>query len=283
MTNVTATCRDLIEPVCRYIRDHLDDEPSLADLSEKFHVSQFHLQRTFKQVMGVTPRQFAATQRMECFKSRLRAGETVTEAMFSAGYSSSSRVYGDTLQKLGMTPATYQQGGAGMRITYTICNFALGRILIGMTERGVSAVIMGGDDAELEARLREEYPAAELYRCTMEVNDWVTAIIEHVEGSHPDLDLPLDLQVSAFQLRVYHELLKIPYGETRTYAQIAEAIGQPAAERAVARACATNPTPIAVPCHRVVRADGSPSKAYAGDPAWKAYLHDQEQKHKTEA
>jgi AraC family transcriptional regulator, regulatory protein of adaptative response / methylated-DNA-[protein]-cysteine methyltransferase len=156
-----------------------------------------------------------------------------------------------------MTPATYRKGGAGMEIRYTIANSPLGRLLVGATERGISAIYLGKDDAPLEAELRQEYPRAEIHRDRNGMQDWVGQILEHLRGHQPNLDLPTDVQATAFQRRVWQELRKIPFGTTRTYSQVARAIGQPTAVRAVARACATNPVSVVVPCHRVVREDGN--------------------------
>jgi AraC family transcriptional regulator of adaptative response/methylated-DNA-[protein]-cysteine methyltransferase len=159
--------------------------------------------------------------------------------------------------QLGMTPVTYQRGGSGMEIHYTIVDSPLGRLLVGATDRGVSAVYLGDSDAHLEAELRKEYPRAEIRRDNAGLAAAVSAILKHMSGREPHLDLPLDVQATAFQRRVWEELRRIPYGETKTYSEVARAIGRPTAIRAVARACATNPVSVVVPCHRVVRRDGN--------------------------
>jgi AraC family transcriptional regulator of adaptative response/methylated-DNA-[protein]-cysteine methyltransferase len=156
-----------------------------------------------------------------------------------------------------MTPATYRQGGPGMRLNYTIVDSPLGRLLVGATDRGISAVYLGESGAKLEAALHKEYPRAEIRRDRNGLEEWVSKILEHLRGREPNLDLPTDVQATAFQRRVWEELRRIPYGTTRTYSQVARAIGQPSAIRAVARACATNPVSVVVPCHRVVREDGN--------------------------
>lgn len=215
------------------------------------------LERAFRGVMGISPRQYADARRMQGLKSKLKKGDDVTTALYEAGFGSSSRLYERAPGHLGMTPATYRQGGAGMEIRYTITNSPLGRLLVGATNRGISALYLGKGDAPLEAALQKEYPRAEIRRDHNGMQEWVGKIVEHLRGHEPNLDLPTDVQATAFQRRVWEELRKIPYGSTRTYSQVARAIGRPTAVRAVARACATNPVSVVVPCHRVVREDGN--------------------------
>jgi len=187
----------------------------------------------------------------------LREGSSITDALYTTGYGSASRVYERSDAHLGMTPATYQKGGQGMKIRYTTARSSLGEVLVGATERGVSAVYLGDAAARLVSELREEYPRAEIVAEKGGFSQWVEEIVARCEGSAPRRELPLDLQATAFQRRVWQELQRIPRGSTRTYRQIAQAVGKPRAVRAVARACATNPVSIVVPCHRVVRADGN--------------------------
>jgi AraC family transcriptional regulator of adaptative response/methylated-DNA-[protein]-cysteine methyltransferase len=220
-------------------------------------MSEHQLERAFGRVMGISPRQYADAQRMKFLKSRLKKGDDVTTALYEAGFGSSSRLYERAPGHLGMTPAAYRQGGAGMEIRYTIVNSPLGRLLVGATERGISALYLGKEDAPLESALRKEYPRAEIRHDRNGMQDWVGRILEHLRGQEPNLDLPTDVQATAFQRRVWEELRKIPYGTTKTYSQVARAIGRPTAIRAVARACATNPVSVVVPCHRVVREDGN--------------------------
>jgi len=189
-------------------------------------------------------------------KKRLREGANITEALYECGYGSSSRLYEKTNSQLGMTPASYRKGGAGMRIGYTLLNTSLGKVLVAATERGVSAVYLGEGERSLLESLREEYPRAELFRAAGQ-DRWLQEILRRVKGAPPSLDLPLDVQATVFQRRVWQELQKIPRGTTRTYTQVARALGKPRSVRAVARACATNPVSIVVPCHRVIRTDGS--------------------------
>jgi AraC family transcriptional regulator of adaptative response/methylated-DNA-[protein]-cysteine methyltransferase len=177
--------------------------------------------------------------------------------LYEAGYGSSSRLYENAGGRLGMTPATYRRGGRGVRINYTIAQCPLGRLLVAATEKGVCAVRLGDSDKELEAALRTEYSEAEITRDDKSLGEWVGALVDHLRGKHPRLDLPLDVQATAFQWSVWQKLKEIPYGSTRSYSEVARAIGRPSAVRAVARACATNPVALVIPCHRVVRENQS--------------------------
>jgi AraC family transcriptional regulator, regulatory protein of adaptative response / methylated-DNA-[protein]-cysteine methyltransferase len=261
---------DAVARVCREIdRKVLADDDldgtrlTLANLGAKVGLNPHQLERAFRRTMGITPRQYADAQRMRRLKSQLKKGENVTTALYEAGYGSSSRLYERAPGHLGMTPAAYGRGGQGMHIRYAIVSSPLGRLLVGATDRGISALYLGESDAALRAELRKEYPRAELTSDAhveagnRGLGNWVEKILAHLRGQEPHLDLPTDVQATAFQRRVWEELRKIPYGATRTYTQVARAIGRPKAIRAVARACATNPTSVVVPCHRVVREDGN--------------------------
>lgn len=260
---------EAVARVCRAIEKQIDaaDAPealegngaqlTLTALSSSAGISPHQLERAFRSVMGISPRQYADARRMRRLKSKLKKGDDVTTALYDAGFGSSSRLYERAPAQLGMTPATYRQGGAGMKIAYTIVPSPLGRLLVGATDRGISALYLGKDDAALESSLHQEYPRAEIRRDRNGLAQWVGKILEHLRGREPNLDLPTDVQATAFQRRVWEELRKIPYGTTRTYSQVARAIGRPTAIRAVARACATNPVSVVVPCHRVVREDGN--------------------------
>jgi AraC family transcriptional regulator of adaptative response/methylated-DNA-[protein]-cysteine methyltransferase len=230
---------------------------TLPELSASNGMSAHQLDRAFRRVMSISPRQYADAQRMKLLKTRLKKGDDVTTALYDAGFGSSSRLYERAPGHLGMTPAAYRQGGAGMEIHYTIVSSPLGRLLVGATARGISALYLGKEDARLETALRKEYPRAEIHHNRNGLQNWVGKILEHLRGHEPHLDLPTDVQATAFQRRVWEELRKIPYGTTKTYSQVARAIGNPTAIRAVARACATNPVSVVVPCHRVVREDGN--------------------------
>jgi AraC family transcriptional regulator of adaptative response/methylated-DNA-[protein]-cysteine methyltransferase len=256
--NVTEELRvSTVQRVCLYIEDHGEERLSLEELGQFAHMSPFHLQRVFKQVMGISPHQYAQACRLKRFKARLRDGEQVTSALYDAGYSSSSRVYEHAPARLGMTPRTYRRGGAGMQIYYTLTNCQLGRLLVAATERGVCAVYLGDNDDELRADLHNEYPSASIEYDGANMCDWVASIVRYLQGQQSHLDLPLDLRCTAFEWRVWKTLQTIPYGETRSYGEIAQSLGDAKKARAVAQACAHNPVALIIPCHRVVRRDGS--------------------------
>jgi AraC family transcriptional regulator of adaptative response/methylated-DNA-[protein]-cysteine methyltransferase len=248
-----------VQRLCHYIEEYdSPDHPlTLAAMSEHVHVSPHHLQRSFKRIMGITPRQYAEACRLRRLKTLVRKGETVTRALYEAGYGSSSRLYEEASTRMGMTPGTYLKGGKGMSIRYAIVSCPLGRLLVASTEKGVCAVSIGKSDGALEAELFSEYPAAEIHKAKTGLSRALTAMLRYFGGNHLSPDLPLDVHVTAFQGKVYDALRAIPYGETDTYSGIAKAIGHPRAVRAVARACATNPTAILIPCHRAVRKNGT--------------------------
>jgi AraC family transcriptional regulator of adaptative response/methylated-DNA-[protein]-cysteine methyltransferase len=248
---------EIVRQACRYIETHMETSLTLRTLSEQVGVSPFHFQRLFKQITGITPRQYVDACRLGVLKTCLKERRTVTMAMIEAGYGSSSRLYERASSQLGMTPGTYRHGGPATTIRYTIADCPLGRILLAGTERGICALYLGDSDAPLEAELRREFAAAVVERDDEELNAWVSMISKHLNGKQPHLDLPLDVRATAFQWRVWQELRKIPYGCTRSYSDIARALGEPTAVRAVARACATNPASVVIPCHRVLREDGS--------------------------
>ena len=249
-------CRDIDARLANSGESGEDSRITLSALSSSAGMSSHQLERTFRRIMGITPRQYADERRMRYLKSSLKKGDDVTTALYDAGFGSSSRLYERAPEQLGMTPATYRRGGAGMSIHYTIVDSPLGRLLVAATERGISAVYLGGSDRQLEGALKKEYPRANIERGKTELSGWVSQILDHLRGREPHLDLPTDLQATAFQRRVWEELRQIPYGTTKTYSEVARALGHPNAVRAVARACATNPVSVVVPCHRVVRQDG---------------------------
>lgn len=225
-------------------------------------MSPHHLQRVFTRVTGVSPRQYAAALRAERLKTHLRTGSSVSRASYDAGYGASSRAYEAGGGRLGMTPAAYRRGGRGVRIRYTFVPTHLGRLLVGATSRGVCAVMLGDDDAELERWLAEEYPEAERHRIAGggqqddDLRRWAGAVREHLDGARSLADVALDVGGTPLQQRVWQELRRIPRGETRSYGEIARRVGAPQATRAVASACARNPVAIVIPCHRVVRTGG---------------------------
>ena len=246
---------ELVQRVCRLLNSNESETLGLAQLATQAGVSPFHLQRTFKRVMGISPRQYLAARKIDNFKTLVRKGESVTGALYESGFNSSSRLYEHASEELGMTPATYSRGGRGVNISYTIAASPLGRLLVAVTERGVCAVRMADDDAELEKSLADEFPHAEIKRDDSALRESVQKILNHLEKNEPRLDLPLDIKSTAFQRLVWEQLRAIPYGETVSYGDVAKALGNPGAVRAVGRACATNPVALVIPCHRVVRED----------------------------
>ena len=247
----------LVSQVCRLIEAAEGGTVSLAALSRACEASPTHLQRTFRRLMGISPRGYAEAVRLRRLKTQLRKGDDVTTALYEAGYGSTSRLYERSNRQLGMTPAAYRRGGRGMEIGYSIAASPLGRLLVAGTARGISAVYLGDADERLEAELRREFPEAKIAKNSAAVSAWVKELVRHLSGKQPKLDLPLEVAATAFQRRVWEHLQDIPYGTTRTYSDISRALGRPSATRAVARACATNPVSIVIPCHRVVRGDGS--------------------------
>ena len=252
---------ELVRRICHAIDDHNEEPQTLETLSAETGVSAHHLQRTFKDIMGITPRQYAESQRLKRFKANVKNGASVTDAMYDAGYGSSRALYEKSSAQLGMTPATYGRGGKGMRIVYTIADSPLGRLLVAATARGVCAVTLGDSDGELTRALFAEYPQASIdskdTTISPSLNLWLQQILDCLNGQTRRIDLPLDLQATAFQWRVWEELRRIPLGSTRSYQEIANAIGKPKAVRAVASACAKNRVALAIPCHRVIREDKS--------------------------
>jgi len=246
----------LVREACRRI-DRADPAPSLAALAAECGVSPFHLQRTFRRITGVTPRQYAQERRTRTLRARLRDAPGVAAATYDAGFGSSRAVYEQDGARLGMTPGRYRRGGEGMRIAFTIAASPFGRMLVAATERGVSAIAFDAGDEPLEAALRREYPAAEIACDDIAMRPWVDGVLRTVAGDAPDPQLPLDVRATAFRIRVWEALRAIPRGETRSYGEIAASIGAPKAVRAVGTACATNPVPLVVPCHRAVRGDGT--------------------------
>jgi AraC family transcriptional regulator of adaptative response/methylated-DNA-[protein]-cysteine methyltransferase len=244
-----------VRRACVYLAN-VDGHLSLARLAARIGGSPYHLQRSFKRIVGVTPREYADACRLRKVQRGLRAGASVTDAMFDAGYVSSSRFYERAASKLAMKPQAYRRGGAGSDIAYAIGDSPLGRLLVAATAKGICAVFMSDSDASLERALREEFPSARLVSSHAGLKRWMSEIVRHLDGRRPRIDLPLDIQATAFQWQVWNALSRIPYGETRTYKEVAASIGRPSAVRAVARACATNPVSVVIPCHRVVRTGG---------------------------
>jgi AraC family transcriptional regulator, regulatory protein of adaptative response / methylated-DNA-[protein]-cysteine methyltransferase len=250
-----------IQGVCDYIRSHPDEQLRLADLAARAGLSAFHFQRSFKAAVGLTPRQFLEASRLKSLKRHLRTRPSVTGAIYDAGFGSSSRVYERVDTRLGMTPAQYRAGGKGVAISYVSVDSALGRMMIGATDRGLCFVQFAGCDEDLLALLRAEYPAARLEPMRAPYPEpferWMTALREHLAGEQQTrLDLPLDLRATAFQMKVWRYLQSIPYGSVQSYSEVAAGVGHPKAARAVARACAANRVALVIPCHRVIRGTG---------------------------
>ena len=240
----------------RQLLDNAEGVVTLAQLSKCVGLSPFHLQRLFKRATGLSPREYQSARRMQHVKTGLRKGEDVTTALYDAGFSSPSRLYENTNHQLGMTPGAYRRGGAGTTITFAIAPTPLGRMLVAATDRGLCAVRFGESVPELERGLRDEFHAAELHRDDAAMGRYVGPLLANIRGENTIIDLPLDVRATAFQKKVWETLRQIPRGETRSYAGVAREIGDPNAVRAVARACASNPVALAVPCHRVVRSNG---------------------------
>src|SRR5580704_11395688 len=248
---------DGVKAICRFIEQHLDEPLTLDRLGKEFHQSPFHLQRRFKAILGITPREYADSCRLRQLKRNLQAGDNVTRAMYDAGYGSSSRLYERTASQLGMTPDKYRRGAIAATIRYTIADSPLGRMLIAATDRGICAIQFAHSDGELIEGLKREFPFAARKPDEGGLQAWVEALLSKMTGKELSAALPLDIRATAFQRRVWTYLQSIPFGSTKSYGQVAKGIGRPTAARAVARACATNPVAVAIPCHRVVREDGA--------------------------
>ena len=238
------------------ILDSGQDGVSLEALAAEVGTSPSHLQRTFKAIIGVSPRKYSEIKRMERFRAELRAGSDVAAAVYDAGFGSSSRVYEKAASGMGMTPASYKKGGRGMEIGYTIVECELGRMLVARTVKGICKVSFGDGDEDLIADLHAEYPNARIEEDSGGLKDSADAIVRHIAGDPRKLELPVDVQATAFQMRVWELLRQIPYGETITYSELAERMGDKNKVRAVAQACGRNRVAVVIPCHRVVGKSG---------------------------
>ena len=238
-----------------------DTPPSLAEVARKVGLSSGALGKRFLVELGVNPRDWLVARKRERFRSALRGGASVADALYGAGYGSPSRVYESSDKALGMTPATYARGGAGAHIDYTMAESEYGRVLVAATQKGIAAVFLGDDDRSLEQSLKRDFPAAEIQRNDALLGPRVTAVLSRLYGRKPTAldapDVPLDIVGTAFQWKVWKALTEIPAGETRTYGEIARSIGEPKAARAVGRACATNQAAVVIPCHRAVGSSGA--------------------------
>src|ERR1700758_2788310 len=246
-----------VKNICRYIEQHLDEPITLERLGEEFGLSPFHLQKTFKKALGITPKAYADSCRMKLLKQNLQAGKSVIHALYDAGYSSSSRLYERTASQLGMTPDKYRRGAIAATIRYTFTDSPLGRMLVAATDKGICAIQFASSDGELQEGLKREFPFAARKRDDDAMQAWTRTLLQQMQGQELNSSLPLDIRATAFQRRVWSYLQSIPFGATRSYREVAKGIGQPSAARAVARACASNPVAVAIPCHRVVRGNGA--------------------------
>ena len=249
----------LVRAVCRYIEQHIEDRLTLGLLAREFRRSPFHLQRMFKGVLGISPKAYIDACRLQNVKNNLQAGHSVTTSLYAAGYGSSSRLYERTASQLGMTPEKYRRGAVAAMIRYTIADSPLGRMLIAATDKGICAIQFADSDEELQQGLMREFPFAVRKRDDGAMAEWRASLVHVMRGQDSHPSLPLDIRATAFQRRVWEYLQQIPRGETRSYSEVARDLGMPKATRAVARACATNPVAVAIPCHRVVRKNGDMS------------------------
>ncbi len=247
----------LVREACAMIDESEGERMTLAEIAGALDVSPWHLQRLFKRTMGVSPRDYNDARRSAAFREQLKQGESIAQATYGAGYGSSSRVYERAERLLGMTPASYAKGGKGAEIAYDVVASPLGRLLVAATAKGLCFLSLGNDDDALIAELEQEFPKAEsITRDRHSIAQSVAVVIDFLEGKTPNAELPLDVQATAFQRRVWQELIAIPCGETRSYSEIAESLGVPKGQRAVGRACATNPVSLVIPCHRALRENG---------------------------
>lgn len=267
---------ELIATLCRFI-DEADRTPTLAELAQRAELSPHHLHRLFKAVTGVTPRRYAMARRAERAREALARSESVTEAIYAAGYGSNGRFYTSSSEILGMTPTSYRAGGTNMKARFAVGECSLGSILVAATQRGVCAILLGDDPDALVQDLQDRFPQAELIGGDAGFDAVVATVVGFVEAPKHGLDLPLDVRGTAFQQRVWQALREIAPGATASYAEVAARIGASGSARAVAGACAANPVAVAIPCHRVVRRDGGLSGYRWGVERKRALLDREEQ------
>jgi AraC family transcriptional regulator, regulatory protein of adaptative response / methylated-DNA-[protein]-cysteine methyltransferase len=250
-----------IATVADYLKDHAAERTRLADIAKATGVGRLTILRGFKRVLGVTPGEFAKEQRLAKFKDKVREPKKrVTDAIYEAGYGSSSRLYENSAVSLGMTPRVMREGGAGLVIRYTIADSPLGKMLVATTDFGICAILFGRDQQELETDLRQRFSKAQLTPArgnTGWLAEAVAFVLSQLTETPTAAKFPLDVRATAFQQRVWKALQAIPRGETRSYGELARELGKPTASRAVAAACANNPVAIAIPCHRLIGSDGS--------------------------
>ncbi len=245
-----------MEKIINYITENLDEKITLDRLAEEFNVSKYHLQRTFKSILGLSPRQYVETKRLEQFKQKIRKGENVDSAMYGAGFKSRSRLYDKVPTKLGMTPTEYRKGGIEVTIQFSIFDTSITKVLVARTKKGVCALYMGETESQLVDSLEKEFPYGEILRDDEALSNIVETVTDYFEGRNFNPRLPLDIHRTAFQWKVLQAIQEIPPGQTKTYTELAESIGNSKAVRAVASACGRNPVSILIPCHRVLRKNG---------------------------
>lgn len=265
----------IVERACAALDADPQARMTLAQLSEAVHLSPFHLQRLFKRVVGVSPREYQAARRGAALRDALQRGEAVTRAALDAGFNSPSRLYDSVAGELGMAPSVYRKQGEGLCVYYASADTTLGRVLVAATDRGICRIAFGDDGDELVQALRRAFQRAELIEAPARISPFIDQIDAYLHGRRETFDLPLDITTTAFRQRVWDALRSIPYGETRSYTQIAESLGVPRAVRAVASACASNPIALAIPCHRVLQKGGALA-GYRWGLARKAALLDAE-------
>jgi AraC family transcriptional regulator, regulatory protein of adaptative response / methylated-DNA-[protein]-cysteine methyltransferase len=263
---------DLFQRATKVLEQQMDSINSVQAWAETLDVDLLKLRRAVKQVAGISLREFMMNKKVEAFKQGIQSGENVTSALYSAGFGSSSRLYERAFHRLGMTPGKYKNGGHGEKIVFTVMNTPYGELLVAATQKGLCSIKFGKSGDDLAGLLRNEFPRAEILTDKGELAPWVQKLQQYFSGFADLLTIPLDVQATAFQLRVWEELRCIPFGETRSYAQVANAIGKPKAVRAVASACAANPVALVTPCHRVIHSDGSISGYRWGTERKKALL-----------
>lgn len=254
--NPSSETAQLIARLCRYM-ETAEQFPSLEQLAEYAGLSPHHLHRLFKNITGLTPKAYAIAHRAERLRQQLKSSPSITTALYEAGYQSSARFYENAKHHLGMTPSHYQQGGPDTAIRFAIGQCSLGAILVAQSPYGICAIALGDDATILAHQLQDQFPAATLIGDDPQFQTLVAQVVGFIEAPHIGLDLPLDLRGTAFQHRVWQALQNIPPGTTLTYTQLAQRIGAPKSARAVARACAANRIAVAIPCHRIIRTDGS--------------------------
>ncbi|MDR5778032.1 bifunctional DNA-binding transcriptional regulator/O6-methylguanine-DNA methyltransferase Ada [Caballeronia sp. LZ065] len=276
--------RDLaiVERACKVLDAHSQQRMTLAQLSDEVHVSPFHLQRLFSRIVGISPRQYQAAQRAGVLRDALQRGRDVTRATHDAGFGSPSRMYDAVPAELGMTPSAYKRQGAGLTVHYTTADTPLGIVIVAATDKGVCKIAFGDDAATLVEQLATDFSQAERLEDAARLEPFVAQIRAYLHGTRERFDLPLDIGATAFQRRVWDALRHIPYGQTRSYSDIAETLGSPRAVRAVANACASNPVALAIPCHRVIGKDGAIAGYRWGASRKETLLHTERTQHATD-